>query len=154
VKQPEPGLWLSSTTGKQYKKMVTGLRTGVVDFSTDSEGIEKSGDVLRVKKENTALRESNAVCSQHITIGGSKSNYHKPVLDIDVPAMLVPSSTPGHSHLYIDRLVTWDSYAALLKAIAAAGVIQFGYMHASLRCEGTWVRTPWTRKGSGEDYYR
>lgn len=34
------------------------------------------------------------------------SKLHAPILDIDVPVDLVPSTTPGHSHLYIDFTVS------------------------------------------------
>jgi hypothetical protein len=49
------------------------------------------------------------------------TDRHAPVLDIDVPAYLVPSSTPGHSHLYI-------------------------YVKASIRRRHTAVRVPWLKK--------
>lgn len=71
---------------------------------------------------------------------------HAPVLDIDVPAFLVPSSTPGHSHLYIDQPMHWDQYAELLKALGYAGVLEPGYVGASLAREHTAVRLPWVRK--------
>jgi hypothetical protein len=67
---------------------------------------------------------------------------HAPVLDIDVPAFLVPSSTPGHSHLYIDHPMTWDAYKALLKALSDAGIIEEGFYEASKGRGSTMVRRP------------
>ena len=72
---------------------------------------------------------------------------HTPVLDIDIPAYLIPSATPGHSHLYIDHLMTWRQYKRLLKALARAGIIEKGYADASIRRGHTCVRVPWRKKG-------
>lgn len=71
---------------------------------------------------------------------------HKPVLDIDLPVKLLPSSTPGHFHLLIDHEMSWETYCYLLDALVIAGVVQPGYADAS-RAEGfTCVRLPWVRK--------
>lgn len=77
----------------------------------------------------------------------TRKGYHRPVLDLDVPAFLVPSSTPGHSHLYIDRLLNWDAYRQLLTALGRAGIIEDGYVGASIARGHTAVRLPWVPKG-------
>ncbi len=74
------------------------------------------------------------------------SNQHMVVLDIDVPATLVPSSTPGHSHLYIDAPMDWDVYSALLDALGDAGILEPGYVGASKARGFTAVRLPWVSK--------
>jgi hypothetical protein len=71
---------------------------------------------------------------------------HRPVLDIDVPAYLVPSTTPGHSHLYIDKEMSWSQYARLLNVLVDAGIIEEGYLGASLARGDTTVRLPWIKK--------
>lgn len=71
---------------------------------------------------------------------------HCPVLDIDIPAFLVPSSTPGHSHLYIDHPMTWRKYKRLLRALARSGIVEKGYVQASIRRRHTAVRVPWRKK--------
>lgn len=71
---------------------------------------------------------------------------HRPVLDIDVPAALIPSSTPGHSHLYIDRKLSWPTYVKLLDALGQAGILEAGYVEASRERGHTAVRLPWVRK--------
>lgn len=76
--------------------------------------------------------------------------HHTVMLDIDAPARLVPSTTPGHYHLYIDIAVTWESYEPLLDALANAGVIQRGYADASIQRQGTCLRLPWVRKFEGD----
>lgn len=56
---------------------------------------------------------------------------HRPVLDIDFPAALVPSATPGHFHLYLDKVLSHDKYMFLLNALAEVGIIEEGYERAS-----------------------
>ena len=67
---------------------------------------------------------------------------HKPVLDIDFPAQLVPSSTPGHFHLYLDKEMIWPVYRKLLEALADAGVIQEGCARHAIRRGASHARLP------------
>jgi hypothetical protein len=78
------------------------------------------------------------------TLVGSKlpSGKHAPVIDIDLPCELVPSSTPGHFHLYIEKAITWPRYEALLKALVDAGIVEEGYYKASVVHMQTFVRKP------------
>lgn len=71
---------------------------------------------------------------------------HAPVLDLDFPAYLVPSSTPGHSHLYLERPMSEDQYFALLTALGEAGILEKGYVNACIARGFSVVRTPWTTK--------
>src|SRR5262245_3403875 len=49
---------------------------------------------------------------------------HSPVLDLDFAARLLPSSTDGHYHLYLDGLVMpWEKYSDFLHVMAHFGVI-------------------------------
>jgi len=61
-----------------------------------------------------------------------ESGKHAPVIDIDVPISVFPSSQLGHNHLYIDKEITWNQYTRILKALAAAGIVEDGYLKASL----------------------
>ncbi len=72
--------------------------------------------------------------------------FHRPVLDLDIPAKLVPSSTPGNSHLYIDLPITPEKYMALLQALQDAGILQRGYAQAGIRRGATFVRPPNVKK--------
>lgn len=71
---------------------------------------------------------------------------HRPVLDIDFPVHVVPSSTPGHYHLYLDKPLPWPRYRRLLEALADAGIIEPGYARVSIARRYTSVRLPWIRK--------
>lgn len=74
------------------------------------------------------------------------TRIHRPVLDLDLPAQLVPSSTPGHFHLYLDVEVAHWPYMALLEALEHAGIIEPGYSRASQERGYTAVRLPWVTK--------
>lgn len=76
---------------------------------------------------------------------------HRPVIDIDIPARLIPSSTPGHAHLYLDVDLSWKTYLKLLEALNEAGVIETGYLLASEMRQATQVRLPWVKKAANEE---
>jgi hypothetical protein len=72
--------------------------------------------------------------------------WHTIALDIDMPAALLPSSTPDHYHLYIDHKMPWRRYRKLLRALYKAGLIEHGYYYASKRRRATHLRPPWRKK--------
>jgi hypothetical protein len=86
----------------------------------------------------TSMLDGHTCCPQH--------RRHRPVLDLDLPAQLIPSSTPGHFHLYLDVELSHSTYMDLLTALAAAGIIERGYADASRERGYTAVRLPWVRK--------
>lgn len=77
-------------------------------------------------------------------------DQHLIVLDVDVPAVLIPSSTPGHNHLVIapNQSLSWDRYEGLLFELMYCGVIEEGYYRASKDRRATCVRLPWIKKPS------
>lgn len=91
-------------------------------------------------RERCGIDEAELVSSE------LANGAHAPVLDIDVPHALVPSSTPGHSHLYLDVPMKWRQYKKLLRAMAKAGVIEKGYMKASISRGHSAARVPWLKK--------
>lgn len=92
------------------------------------------------ERATATIKDAEVVSSE---IG---DNAHCPVLDIDIPAYLVPSSTPGHSHLYLDHPMTWRQYKRLLRALGRAGILEKGYVKASIQRQHTSVRVPWLKK--------
>lgn len=76
----------------------------------------------------------------------SEFERHYLMVDLDVPAYLVPSTTPGHTHLYIDIDMPWCDYEQLLRAMAACGIIEPGYANASVERRSTTLRLPWIKK--------
>ena len=84
----------------------------------------------------------------HANLIGSlcRDGMHRPVLDIDLPCQLLPSSTPGHFHLYIDLPLDPGPYMELLQALADAGVVSRFYAEAAVHRGQTFVRPPWVKK--------
>lgn len=71
---------------------------------------------------------------------------HKIVLDVDMPVRVIASSTPGHFHLFIDKVVTWEEYTRLLDVLADVGIVEHGYVNFSKERGYTAVRLPWIKK--------
>lgn len=67
--------------------------------------------------------------------------------EADIPVRLVPSATPEHSHLYIDRGISFDKYLAVLKAMAEAGLVEWGFYDCTVERGYASVRVPWKPKG-------
>lgn len=95
----------------------------------------------------TSVADANVSTS----IREDAEDCHALLLDLDLPAWLVPSSTEGHSHLYVDAKIPTPTYFALLDALADAGVIQRGYANSSKHRGGTALRLPWIKKGAPAD---
>jgi hypothetical protein len=89
----------------------------------------------------TTPEDANLISSR---IDGT--SMHAPVLDIDFPCTVVPSSTPGHYHLYLDKPMSWSTYRALLRAMSHAGVLQAGFVECSIELGESAVRPPWVKK--------
>lgn len=92
-----------------------------------------------------SLDDADIVTSQYKDLAGEER--HMIVLDLDCPVALIPSTTWGHSHLYIDMPMSWEKYKAILDALADAEVVERGYAEASKRRGFTCVRLPWVAKG-------
>lgn len=66
---------------------------------------------------------------------------HAPAIDIDgIHCELIPSSTEGNYHLYIDKPMPWTDYVKLLQVLFDVGIIEKGYFHASLEAEQSFLR--------------
>lgn len=106
---------------------------------------DEDSNVTYSKEERepaTSIADANVSTS----IREDAQDSHALLLDLDVPAWLVPSSTKGHSHLYVDVKIPTSTYYTLLDALADAGVIQRGYANSSKRRGGTSLRLPWVKK--------
>lgn len=71
-----------------------------------------------------------------------RGGMHMPVIDLDFPCELVPSGSPGHFHLYINREVSQDQQQALLDGLLWAGLIEQGWYDGCVRNGYTRVRHP------------
>lgn len=124
-----------------FLSLLSRLTTVRIDKFADS-GMLAATDDDRIPA--SILDGANCVSSR---VDAAGSPRHAIILDLDIPAYLVPSSTPGHSHLYIDTTTSEEAYFKLLDALADAGVIESGYATASKNKGGTHLRLPWVKKG-------
>lgn len=114
-----------------------------VDFRPGQDSSEPDQPVSRPIVE---LDKAQTWSSELVDAEGNRTGYHTVMLDIDHPVRLVPSTTEGHYHLYIDVPVREAEYFEVLRHLALAGVIETGYYEASLARGGTHLRLPWVRK--------
>lgn len=117
------------------------LVLGQLELTSDSTNPATPED-LTVKEGE----EPNVVISRFKRPGWNGEDRHHILLDIDRPAYLLPSSTPGHHHLYIGAGVPWGSIVKLLDALEDCGVLDTGYVEASKKRGYTTLRLPWVRK--------
>lgn len=110
-----------------------------IDWSTTSAGPEPDS-----RRTTDDVAEAQVVSSESL-------DGHRPLLDLDFPAALVPSSTPGHHHLYIDKPMSWDDYVKLLDVLAEVGLLEPGFVSASKQRRATFLRLPWVCKGAERD---
>lgn len=85
------------------------------------------------------------VVSSHLPNG-----KHAPILDLDFPHTYVPSTTPGHAHLYLNVPISRWRMIILLWGLYVGGVIEFGNFWWSLRRGGTFVRRKGVEKTAEE----
>jgi hypothetical protein len=110
--------------------------------SSPDDIVNQIHNFAQVVEDDLPLQEANAVSSRY----HFGEDMHRVVLDLDMEALLVPSSTKGHYHLILDKVVPWEIYQELLMALARAGIISSGYAEASIIKGATWIRTPWNKK--------
>lgn len=122
----------------------------VTDWGNNDSGDKPNNNPGTRERVRGGINNANVVTSRHAD-DLSMQGRHALVLDIDHPAWLMPSTTPGHFHLYVDVPggIPDDEYAALLDALATAGVIEWGYAGASKARGFTSVRLPWITKEKG-----
>lgn len=137
---------------KMEAKRVTPLNGSLEDFvqSHVLHLVEDLGGYDRDERAVTADLSAANTVSSLIAGTGDFDVLHRPVLDIDLPCTVIPSSTPGHMHLYINKRLTWPQYKKLLHALAEVGIIEQGYFEACRRRGYTSVRLPWITKDATE----
>lgn len=124
------------------------LRWADVLHDSESEGPEGETRIV------TDVEHANIVNSDLVANkwewGADVHGYggqHNVVFDIDHPVFVVESS-PNKSHLYIDSPMSWSTIVMLMAAFVEAGLMEPGYMFASIQRGYTSVRVPWALKGT------
>ena len=117
-----------------------------------ASGGSNANDVREHKDRVECAFEDAQVVSSEVrgsySLGGDE---HIVALDIDHEAWLIPSTNPGHSHLYVAVTCQWNKYVKFLEAAADIGLVEPGYVAASKRRGATYLRVPWLQKG-GEKF--
>lgn len=109
--------------------------------SDDPDPAEERKDVGNVRGLTWMDHDpAGLVISSRLTREETGDDLHAPVIDLDLPARLVPSATPGHFHLFLDVAMDWPTYVHLLEALAEAGLVQPGYVDACVVRGTTDVR--------------
>jgi len=107
---------------------------------------ESDDGIFEHARVKVPLEDANLVSSE----SGTNPSFHRPVLDIDLPCELIPSSTPGKFHLYIDCPMTWVEYEKLLRALERARILESGYVNASIERKATMLRKPGVYKPNSD----
>lgn len=105
-----------------------------------SEDTYDEGFYTKIPDEAASVSDAELIASLNA------NGKHRPLLDIDFPAAVIPSSTEGHCHLYIDKELEWKDYKKLLNVLADLGIIEHGYRGASLARGYSALRLPWIKK--------
>lgn len=83
----------------------------------------------------------------HLVSSMTINGMHKPVLDIDLPVLLEPSSSPGKFHLIIDKELSANEYDKLINTLVEVGILQKGIKKYQWDKNGfTAVRLPGVMK--------
>ena len=94
--------------------------------------------------------DPDRVKSEHgyATLVGSKleNGNHMPVIDLDLPCMLVESSTPGHFHLYINKEMSYGQMLTVIQAMTDAVIVQPGFNKFTRLRGEAFVRYPGVTK--------
>jgi hypothetical protein len=114
------------------------------DLGIEDEPLILSLIKYRQKKNRVKVthEEQYANLVSSITYDGKQ----RPIIDLDFPHHIEPSSTPGHNHLYLDMDMSRWQWFWLMTALKFAGVIETGFYVWSIRRGGNFVRVPGTRK--------
>lgn len=81
------------------------------------------------------------------------TGLHAPALDIDVPSRLIPSSTEGHWHLYMDVEMPWWRYRLLLFVLYKVGIIERGFYKMSVYRGQSFLRYPGVTKQNEVEHH-
>lgn len=103
-------------------------------------------DITKQTLYHANEENANLVSSIEEDERGVATGMHLPVIDIDLPAHVEPSTTPGHGHLYIDKPLTWREYITLLHVLAGLGIVEPGYVAVAEKRGATFVRRPGVKK--------
>lgn len=130
------------------------LPNALMDKTSENGGSLDSDDALALANWTTEDKATlvTSLCEPEWRPGVGWVETHMPVIDLDIECHLVPSSTPGHSHLYINKPMTKTELWALLEQMARIGLVEEGYVSASKRRGFSAVRHPRVTKTEAQKH--
>lgn len=134
-----------------WEKLPVWVKRNVTVRAEIVEGSESVGYDGPKPWRHEPLETANMITSKIDEEVAWIAEYHTPILDLDFDAKLLPSSTPGHWHLFLDTSVPHGAYMRFLEAAAEAGIIQYGYYKAAKDRGASSVRLPWIKKSNKRD---
>jgi hypothetical protein len=72
----------------------------------------------------------------------TRSDTQRPIIDLDFPHTYVPSNTPGHAHLYLNKEISQWRWFILMVGLYIGGVVDKGGFWWTLRRRSNFVRLP------------
>jgi hypothetical protein len=125
-----------------------GQMLAYVDFDAEppAEGYTRPSETADMEKANLITSKVAGQPEPESADPWGGDVRHKPVIDIDLPVKVLPSSTEGHHHLFIDAEITWDEYVELLELLVRLALVEPGYVSASKDRGYSCVRLPWVKK--------
>lgn len=143
------GTTLDAVTTKTWKakaKEVSPLKLPHVFRKAEKLSVSIKESLTGPFPQPCAPEDANLISSEMI----GTNSLHYPVLDIDMPCRLVPSSQPGHYHLYIEAPIMWSEYVKLMKVMRDVGILQVGFVESAIARGFSSVRPPWVKKTAEE----
>lgn len=112
--------------------------------------ISLSGEFLGSFDE---LLNAGKELSEGVTFTSPKSMENPwPIPLVDATEIfLAPSSTEGHSHLYMEKPLEWLPYVEMLEVMVACSIVEPGYLGASMARSATNLRRPGYFKGAPDN---
>jgi hypothetical protein len=108
---------------------------------TDLDEMQESGETGVDPVGTSDILKANLISSR---VTGYRK--HRILLDIDHEAALIPSSTEGHYHLYINHLLTDEQMEKLVKVLEEIELIAPGNANQWWRHKALFLRLPWIKK--------
>lgn len=115
--------------------------------SEENHSVEDNYDLDDPIYQDSFITEEKNLITSLVKAFGIHQNgptifNHAPVIDLDIPCELIPSSRLNHYHLYINKPISWPNYKAILLALKNANLVEPGFYYAALSKGYTAVRIP------------
>lgn len=107
--------------------------------------------LLAYRQKKNRRRVDGVTEFANLVSSRTTAGRHMPIIDLDFDFHIVPSSTPGHMHLFFDKPISKNKFRVLMLALWYSGVVEMGYAVWSLRRGGNFVRLEGVDKQPGPE---